>query len=237
MTSLLYRPMKEWNDPVTPSDQRGGTGRFRGNERGSILRRTENDLRREAEMLDATDVVVEIDLPRDAFYADGTGIKSGRRAPDFPGVVVYLVGTRFGDLRYACDQFECKWSGEPEGWEANLRAIVLGLESLRRVERYGIGRRGEQYAGWAELPPGTPLGQRAEPQPLTLDEACRLLSAGMDGIEAKDVLEDEGDARTCYRVAAKRLHPDNLHTGNVEAFKRLQEAYDLVERHHRGALV
>jgi hypothetical protein len=41
-------------------------------------------------------------------------------------------------------------------WQDNLRAIALGLEALRKVERYGIANRGEQYAGWAAAPAGGP---------------------------------------------------------------------------------
>jgi hypothetical protein len=41
-------------------------------------------------------------------------------------------------------------------WQDNLRAIALGLEALRKVERYGIANRGEQYAGWAQLTAGGP---------------------------------------------------------------------------------
>lgn len=38
----------------------------------------------------------------------------------------------------------------------NLRAIALGLEALRKVDRYGITSGGEQYAGFAALGPGGP---------------------------------------------------------------------------------
>jgi hypothetical protein len=35
-----------------------------------------------------------------------------------------------------------------ELWQHNVRSIALGLEALRAVDRYGITRRGEQYAGF-----------------------------------------------------------------------------------------
>jgi len=41
-------------------------------------------------------------------------------------------------LRNVCD----------EDWRHNVRSIALGLEALRAVDRYGISRRGEQYAGF-----------------------------------------------------------------------------------------
>lgn len=38
-------------------------------------------------------------------------------------------------------------------WRHNVRSIALGLEALRAVDRFGISRRGEQYAGFrAALP-------------------------------------------------------------------------------------
>lgn len=36
-------------------------------------------------------------------------------------------------------------------WEDNLRAIVLGMEALRKVARYGIVKGNEQYTGWRQL--------------------------------------------------------------------------------------
>jgi hypothetical protein len=33
-------------------------------------------------------------------------------------------------------------------WQHNVRSIALGLAALRAVDRYGISRRGEQYAGY-----------------------------------------------------------------------------------------
>lgn len=41
-------------------------------------------------------------------------------------------------------------------WQHNVRSIALGLEALRAVDRFGISRRGEQYAGFrAALTAGT----------------------------------------------------------------------------------
>jgi hypothetical protein len=48
-------------------------------------------------------------------------------------------------------------SGYANSWQDNLRAIALGLEALRAVQRYGITTGiGEQYAGFAQLAAGGP---------------------------------------------------------------------------------
>lgn len=44
--------------------------------------------------------------------------------------------------------------------QSNLRAIALGLESLRAVDRYGITSSAEQYAGFAQLTAGEPIEER-----------------------------------------------------------------------------
>jgi hypothetical protein len=47
-------------------------------------------------------------------------------------------------------------------WQHNVRSIALGLQALRAVDRYGITRRGEQYAGFAALPAGGPDRERGK---------------------------------------------------------------------------
>lgn len=44
--------------------------------------------------------------------------------------------------------------------QSNLRAITLGLEALRAVDRYGITSTAEQYAGFAQLTAGGPDPER-----------------------------------------------------------------------------
>lgn len=47
-------------------------------------------------------------------------------------------------------------------FEGNLRAIALGLEALRAVNRYGITTTGQQYAGFAQLTAGPSQEQLGE---------------------------------------------------------------------------
>lgn len=222
MTVLAYRSASSWTDPETPAAERRSRYTFR-----STAHRTRQALLEEARHLGASDTIVELVVPDNALYRDGTGLRSDRsHHVQHPGVVVRLVGTMHGDLRYACDTFD--------GWEANLRAIALGLSDLRRLERYGIARRGEQYVGWAALGAGTPMGQAAPREAMTLEHAAAVLAGGTDGtFTPRDVLEDPEDARSAYRVTSKRYHPDR--GGSAEVMAQVNEAWQLVHAHHEGS--
>lgn len=63
---------------------------------------------------------------------------AGGTAEDFAAVMAALDRCR---LVYATDVCE--------RWQHNVRSIALGLQALRAVDRYGISRRGQQYAGFA----------------------------------------------------------------------------------------
>jgi hypothetical protein len=78
-------------------------------------------------------------------------------------------------------------------WMDNLRAIALGLESLRAVDRYGITSTAEQYAGFAQLGPGGPDPERG-----------RKLVEAAGGVSE----------------ALKRHHPD--HRGDAHDFADVQ---------------
>lgn len=156
--------------------------------------------------------------------------------PAHPGVVVSFDAAR-GPLRFSCDRFTNRYYSGMAGWRANLRAIALALSDLRRVDRYGIGRGGEQYTGFGALPPGAPLAMGAA---MTVDEAALLIaehamdpSGPMRDSDARAELRrrliaGEGIA-LAYRVAAKRNHPDS--GGDAEVFRRLTQARDLLLAH------
>lgn len=59
--------------------------------------------------------------------------------PEHPGVILSLDSI-YGHLSYPCDTFTT--------WQDNVRAITLALEALRKVDRYGVTKRGEQYRGF-----------------------------------------------------------------------------------------
>lgn len=192
-------------------------------------------LDRELGYLHAERIVIEIALRPGDIRRDGRPRENARQ-PEHPGVIVSF-DSRFGPLRYLTDAFDSGWSGRAgyEGWKANVRAIALGLEALRRVDRYGISRRGEQYRGWNALPSGIAMPE----QVFTVADAARFIieQAGTrwhgDEIESEveNFLGDhemaQGSYRQrAYRFACKRAHPDT--GGDTAVFQRLQEAWAVI---------
>lgn len=91
--------------------------------------------------------ILEVDLAESAFRLDG--MPRADRSVNTPGVVLSFEATKVPgepQLRYEV--------GTYRGFDDNIRAIALGLEALRAVDRYGVTRRGEQYAGWKQLTAG-----------------------------------------------------------------------------------
>jgi hypothetical protein len=101
-------------------------------------------LAREVRHLRPRQALLELDIAERDFRIDGLPKANARQ--NSPGVILTLVGTPHGDLRYPCHTFH--------HWEDNVRGIALALEALRKVDRYGVTKRGEQYTGWAALPAG-----------------------------------------------------------------------------------
>jgi hypothetical protein len=129
--------------------------------------------------------LLEVDIREQDLRQDGMPRATARAGS--PGVILTLVATPYGDLRYPCSTFQT--------WQANTRAIALALEALRKVDRYGVTKRGEQYAGWKALPAGD--GPSAE-------RGRRLVD------------QHGGDVRN----ALKATHPD--HGGNRADFADVQ---------------
>lgn len=123
-----------------------------------------------------------------AGYRDGDIRKDGApradaRAPYHPGVEVSFDSV-YGRLTYATDMYS--------DWRANVRAIALGLEALRAVARYGVAKRGQQYAGFA------------------------LLSAGPGREErGRQLVEKYGSVPDALRAT----HPDTGADADTEAFQ------------------
>lgn len=220
---LTFRPIKVW--PAGWEEP----GRTRGNSPFSAtydatLRLLDDELSH----LGATGVSLQVAASERDCRLDGQ-LRANARVTH-PGVILTVETKQHGTLVYACDRFQAAtWKRNAlAGWQVNLRAIALGLEALRKVERYGIAERGQQYAGYRELGAGTPMGPATST--MTVEEAARFIAAHSDSPEDRlvDVEADPFFATALYREAAKRLHPDA--GGDPELFKRLVEAKDVLDR-------
>lgn len=144
---------------------------------------TMNLLERELGRLGARDAVIELAVAEGELRIDGWPYADAR--PTHPGVIISF-DSKHGPLRYGTDTFP--------HWQENVRAIALGLEALRKFDRYGIGKRGEQYQGW------------------------RQLSAGDSDLEqrGRELIADHGGET----AALKATHPD--HGGDREDFEAVR---------------
>jgi hypothetical protein len=190
---------------------------------------TMNLLRFELTKLGAQHVVVQLALPPSQIRRDGLPYESAR--PAHPGVILSFK-SKGGDLRFPCDRFD--------DWQDNLRAIALALEALRKVDRYGVVRRNEQYRGWVALP-----GPMVTPAVMTVDEAAQFIAAAatplLDQLTdaelrvksrtygAAGILADREVFGSLYKLAARIHHPD---AGDSTQWAKLQEAAQLLRRHH-----
>jgi hypothetical protein len=208
---VLLRPLPAWTDPVTAA---------RSNHNFKTAWASTLDLlRREVEALARPsdwdcEVVVQV-------QAEGR-MRADTKAVE-PGVVISFT-SRHGPLRYACDTFDSfGWHRGP-GWQANVRAIALGLQALRKVDRYGITRSGEQYAGWGQLSDGT----ECTVDRMTEAQARDLLARWMHYPHefSGDWWARRAAVDSLYRRAAKSVHPDA--GGDGADFKRLAMARNLL---------
>lgn len=198
------RPLGPWIGPIT--NERAPASRFTAPWQSTLKL-----LGRETDMLGARMVVIQVDVTEGSIRRDGMLYAAAKVG--FPGVRVSF-DSRFGPLTYATDTYS--------GWQANVRAIALGLEALRAVDRYGISKTGEQYVGWRAI-------KGASSEVMSLDEAARLLAAGTEGrFTADQLLGDKAAVGLAYKLAIRRLHPDV--GGDPEMFRRVTAARDLLER-------
>ena len=145
-------------------------------------------LDRELRHLNADDVVIQLALREDQIRLDG--MPKAQATPAHPGVKLSFTSP-YGPLVYRTNAFR--------KWHANLRAIALGLEALRKVDRYGITKRGEQYTGWKALPAGGNQ-QRAQ--------------------RGRQLIAEHGSVRAAQRAT----HPDV--GGDADDFAAIQAAVD-----------
>lgn len=144
-----------------------------------------------------------IAIPAGAFRRDGRPYANAR--PEHPGVI-FSLDSRHGHLSYSCDTFTT--------WQDNLRAIALALEALRKVDRYGVTRHGEQYRGFLELE------ANVAPAGFSTWRAAHEWLADTYGYEYRD--GDREQARGLLRLGQRKSHPDL--GGDTELFQRVSLA-------------
>lgn len=154
------------------------------------LDRLEAELRR----LGATDEILSSNLP-----VGIRGVPLGNRAePSDPGAAVY-VKLNGKPLVFACD----KWDRVAD----NIAAIAQHIDALRRIERYGVGRVEQAFAGYKALPPSA--------------EDWRIVL----GVGEYATVEQVDAA---FLEKAKSAHPDV--GGSHEEMSRLTSARDLARQ-------
>lgn len=206
--------------PLTPESRARlqGTRRQWGSPFSAPWSSTLEVLDRELRHLGVRDeFVLQIDCSEADLRLDGQ-LRANARVGS-PSVAI-AVESKKGSLLFVCGRFS--------DWRDNVRAIALGLEALRRVERYGIVQSDEQYRGWQALPPGTPM----PPAQMTAEQAARRMLdlAGYTGGvgDAQAVIADPTELAHVYRLAARFSHPDT-DGGSTELFQELEECYRIVK--------
>jgi hypothetical protein len=193
------RPIDEWPGERTHSPRRAPFD----SPWGKTLRLLDEELRK----LKAENLILMRAVSDDDIRLDGN-LRAGVK-PAHEGVIL-AFDSKYGALKYACDAFL--------SWGDNLRAIALGLEALRKVERYGISRRGEQYTGYRALPASSEGA-------MTKDVAAGIL-AKWGGFSAEAIAQFPEVRDAAYLKAAKATHPDV--GGNEEDFKLVARAAELL---------
>ena len=185
------------------SDRTNFTGKHQRSQFATSWPNTERLLLSEVRHLRGRDLVIEVDVTEGDIRLGGR-IRATAR-PATPGVRVAFDSIH-GPLTYSTDRFTT--------WQDNVRAIALGLEALRKVDRYGITKRGEQYAGWKALPSGRAMPPSHMTRDMAYDLLYQVVGAGPDDDR---VWSDKDLAR----AARKATHPD---------FGNPRDQWDIVEQ-------
>lgn len=199
MGIYTIRPLTAWTGPATPPGRR-----IRAPFKASVSD-TRSLLARELRMLNATSVVVQVRCDEGQIRNDGELYANARLSDPSTRL---LFDSRHGPLAYGCDRFD--------RFEDNLRAIALGLEALRRVDRYRIvteAGEGAQYKGYRQITDGHAVPARTGSDTVLMS-LVRLaegpdLDAGTLERMARDLAGDRPAQRRVHRRAQRRTHPDH----------------------------
>jgi hypothetical protein len=144
VTQYTFRPLPTWPHAVTTPRR---YGQFKASWQSTL-----DLLAFEIDKLDGRNPIIGAGFRESDLRKDGMPRSDRNQTPYMhPGVEISF-DSRHGRLTYATDEFT--------EWKSNVRAIALSLEALRAVDRYGVSKRGQQYAGWAQLAAGGPDPER-----------------------------------------------------------------------------
>lgn len=174
-------------------------------------------LARELRHLDAKGISIELDMEARMFRQDGLPRSDARARSD--GVRISFT-SRYGPLRYETAEFATRWA--EHGWQQNVRAIALALEALRKVDRYGVSKRGEQYRGWKALPTGTDPADAI----VTREQAEAVILSHAENYDVSDITDDGPFLKDAVRAAQRATHPDT--GGDPTEFRKVMKAAELV---------
>jgi hypothetical protein len=156
--------------------------------------------------------------------------RSNAKPPTHPGVILTVETQKDGTLQFPCDRFN--------DWKSNLRAIALGLEALRKLERYGItSARREQYRGFTALPaPEQPAEDEDFTFAGTAEAAHFIICHSGPGLERTFSIEHAYGA--AYRAAVKIHHTDrpNSTAADEVIMRKLNIARAMLEPFVIGAV-
>jgi hypothetical protein len=138
-----FRPLPVW--PYPPTRYRRSRVTFRASWQNTL-----DLLSREVEAIGGSAIIIAAGFEEGDIRLDGMP-RANARYPAHPGVEVSF-DSKHGRLVYGTDTCEL--------WQHNVRSIALGLMALRKVDLYGITRKGEQYAGWKQLTTAAPDADR-----------------------------------------------------------------------------
>ncbi|MEM8866569.1 MAG: molecular chaperone DnaJ [Planctomycetota bacterium] len=191
--NVTFEPIETWPYDYTASRERS---RF-----DTPWHRTLRLLDFELCKLGAKQVVIQCDLDRSRIRNDGAPRFDAR----IPPPIILSFDSKHGPQLYPCDTYS--------DWKDNVRAIALSLEALRKVDRYGVTRRAEQYRGFQSLPAPASDGFASR------QSAWQFLSRLL---EVTGPIPDKETYTAMLREAERKTHPDA--GGDANLFKQVQRA-------------
>lgn len=213
MLNVVFRPLAKWPGARIAEQDR------QRSPFSSSYENTLDLLERELFHLRAQNVVIQVALDSSQIRNDGWP-KTINAIKD-PGVILTFNDPRGDDFSYPCDTYHA--------FRDNLRAIALALEALRKVDRYGITRRGEQYQGFKALPPPAP-----GPVPVMSAAEAADYMGELAGVPGASILADSDVFEMMGKLASRRVHPDSA-DGSHERFVKLQDEMTILKAHFRKA--